>query len=111
MNPKIKKFVFHGGAPAWLDSPRRPAYRISGTGFGELLGRVDITRAGELTSRPIVSWSDSVIYIDAATPLGGCAEVTVTRHDGQRSRPFEYARPRRLIVPPLDRVEGFRLAA
>jgi len=116
MRVKIESFSYHSGAPEWCDSPRLPAYRINGSGFGDKRGTVEIERDGKTDSHRIVSWSDTLIYIDAA-PFRWSdfdTDLFVTTSDGRRSRPFELVRPGNPYddyTPPFVVAEAFKLAA
>ena len=107
MEPQITSFQYHGGAPLISTLSRTPGYRIAGTGFGDQRGQVEIEYGddGETRSQRIKSWSDTFIEIGLPSrdPLnrGACESyLTVTRADGERSRPFE-------IVPPGDPYLGY----
>ena len=116
MRVEIESFSYHSGAPESCDSPRLPAYRINGNGFGNKRGTVDIERDGASATQRIVNWSDRLIYIDAA-PFRWSdfdRDLVVTTSDGRRSRPFELVRPGNPYdgyTPPFAVAESFRLAA
>ncbi len=116
MRLKIEDFSYHSGAPEWCDSPRLPAYRINGSGFGDKRGTVEIERNGKSATYRVVSWSDRLIYIDAA-PFQWSdldTDLFVTTSDGQRSGLFELVKPGNPYVgytPPFAVAERFRLAA
>ena len=116
MRVKIEDFSYHSGSPEWCDSPRLPAYRINGNGFGDKRGTVKIERDGTSATQHIVSWSNRLIYIDAV-PFRWSAfdtELFVTTSDGRRSRPFELVKPGNPYdgyTPPFAVAESFRLAA
>lgn len=116
MRLKIEDFSYHSGAPEWSDSPRLPAYRINGSGFGDKRGTVEIERNGKSATQRIVSWSDRLIYIDAAQFRWSVfdTELFVTTSDGRRSRPFDLKQPGNPYdnyTPPTFGAEPFRLAA
>ena len=116
MRVEIESFSYHSGAPEWCDSPRLPAYRINGNGFGNKRGTVEIERDGASATQRIVSWSDRLIYIDAAPFRWSVfdTELFVTTSDGQRSRPVELVWPGNPYdgyTSPHFRAEPLRLAA
>lgn len=116
MRVEIESFSYHSGAPEWCDSPRLPAYRINGTGFSDAPGTVEIERDGKIVARRIVSWSDTLIYIEARSFRWSDfdLDLVVTTRDARRSKPFELVRPGNPYenyTPPFAVAEPFRLAA
>ena len=121
MEPRIADLAFHAGAPAISRLSRTPGYRITGKGFGQKRGKVEITdETGELQTQRSKSWSDDLIEIDRPMPdpLGWGTwdiQVIVTTADGRRSARFDVVRPGNLYdyyVRPQDRPgEALRRAA
>lgn len=102
MNPKIESFRKQGPErrPPGNLSPRTPGYRITGRGFGDQPGTVEIeyARDDETRSQRIKRWSPDLIEIEVpgSDPYDWGARINdlvVIRADGKRSKPFEIVRP------------------
>ena len=121
MEPKIASFQYHGGAPLISTLSRTPGYRITGHGFGDQPGTVEIeyARDDEMRSQYIKSWSDTFIEIErpGRDPYDWSVwinDLFVTRADGTRSEYFELVRPGHPYygrIRAQDRLAKLRLAA
>ena len=121
MEPKIASFQYHGGAPLISTLSRTPGYRITGQGFGDQPGAVEIeyARDDETYGQRIKSWSDTFIEIErpGRDPYDWSAwinDLFVTRADGTRSDYFELVRPGHPYFGPIraqDRRAKLRRAA
>ena len=121
MEPKIATFQYHGGAPLISTLSRTPGYRITGQGFGDQPGAIEIEYAcdDEMRSQYIKSWSDMFIEIGLPSrdPYDWSAwinDLFVIRADGMRSDYFELVRPGIPYYGPIhdqDRRAELRRAA
>ena len=121
MNPRIKSFQYHGGAPRISTLSRTRGYRIKGRGFGDQPGKVEIEYGydGKIRGQSIKSWSNTFIEIGLPVPNAKgfsvwVNDLIVTRADGKRSKPFEIIRPSFSYagyIRPQDRRAKVRRAA
>jgi len=123
MNPRIQSFRKQGAERRLPGNLllRTPGYRITGKGFGDQPGQVEIeyARDDETYSQRIKSWSDTLIEIElpGRDPYDWSCwvnDVYVTTASGKRSKPFELVRPGNPYVGyirPQDRRTKLRRAA
>ena len=123
MNPKIESFRKQGAERLLPGNipPRTPGYRITGKGFGDQPGTVEIeyARDDDTRSQYIKSWSDTFIEIElpGRDPYDWSVwinDLFVTTADGRRSKRFEIVRPGNPYVGyirPQDRRAKVRRAA
>jgi len=122
MYPRIQFFRKQGAERRLPGNllPRTPGYRITGKGFSDQPGTVEIkyTRDDETRSQYIKSWSDTFIEIERPgdDPYDWSVwinDLIVTRADGRHSKPFGLVRPGNPYVGyvrPRDRRARLRQA-